>query len=550
MPSSELIQTPVLIVGAGPVGLALAGDLAWRGIACTIIEQSDGTIYQPRQDLVGIRTMEFCRRWGIVEDVEASPYPRDYPQDNIYIAGSLVGGWEIGRYENPTMDGERPPPQSPQHRERCPQNMFDPVLKKFASSYKSVDLRYGHRFLSLAESDQNIIAEVEDSAGGTTVQIAAQYLVGCDGAGSAVRTALDIPMEGNPALTYTTNVIFRCANFEALHDKRPGYRFMFLTATGIWATIVAINGRDQWRMSIVRSSDHPREPTEDEVHAAIRQAVGTDFDYDLLSVVPWTRRGVVATNFRKGHAFLAGDAAHCMSPTGGFGMNTGVGDAVDLSWKMTAMLEGWGGGTLLESYEIERYPVAVRNVTEASGNLTRMLSPEDNVAFLEDTDEGRAVRKTVGDRFAERMKREWQSLGIHLGYRYGTSPLCADDGSTPPPDAPGTYIQTSCPGSRAPHVWLPDGSSMLDLFGRGFVLLRLGKDAPEAGPLAAAARCCKMPLEIVLVEEPAVIEAYERALVLVRPDGHVAWRGDDLPADAAGLIDLVRGAAPLKKDRS
>ena len=540
--ATSVIETPVLIVGAGPVGLALAGDLGWRGIACTVIEQSDGTIYQPRQDLVGIRTMEFCRRWGIVGDVEAAPYPRDYPQDNIYIAGDLVNGWEIGRYENPTMDDEIPPPQSPQRRERCPQNMFDPILKKFATSHETVDLRYHHRFRSLQQTEDGVIAEIEDVAQQTAIHMAAKFLVGCDGAGSAVRTALDITMQGNPALTYTTNVIFCCAGFEKLHDKRPGYRFIFLTATGTWATIVAINGRDQWRMSIVRSSDHPRELSDDEVHAAIHRAVGIDFDYEILSVVPWTRRGLVAERFRQDRAFLAGDAAHCMSPTGGFGMNTGVGDAVDLSWKFDAVLMGWAGEALLDSYEIERHPVAVRNVTEASGNLARMLSPEDNGAFLEDTAEGNAVRKEVGDRFAERMKREWQTLGIHLGYCYGNSPICAHDGSAAPPDGPAHYIQTTCPGSRAPHVWRADGSSTLDHFGRGFVLLRLGADTPDTEPLAVAARCCKMPLDIITIEEPAVRDAYQHCLVLVRPDGHVAWRGHGVPPDPARLIDLVRGA--------
>ena len=541
--AASVIDTPVLIVGAGPVGLALAGDLGWRGIACTVIEQSDGAIYQPRQDLVGIRTMEFCRRWGIVGDVEAAPYPRDYPQDNIYIAGDLVNGWEIGRYENPTMDDEIPPPQSPQRRERCPQNMFDPILKNFATSHETVDLRYHHRFLSLQQTEDGLIAEIEDVARQTAIHMAAKFLVGCDGAGSAVRTALDITMQGNPALTYTTNVIFCCVGFEKLHDKRPGYRFIFLTATGTWATIVAINGRDQWRMSIVRSSDHPRELSDEEVHAAIRKAVGIDFDYEILSVVPWTRRGLVAERFRQDRAFLAGDAAHCMSPTGGFGMNTGVGDAVDLSWKFDAVLMGWAGEALLDSYEIERHPVAVRNVTEASGNLSRMLSPEDNGAFLEDTAEGNAVRKEVGDRFAERMKREWQTLGIHLGYCYSNSPICAHDGCVAPPDDPAHYIQTTYPGSRAPHVWRADGSSTLDYFGRGFVLLRFGADTPDTEPLAAAARCCKMPLDIVTIEEPAVRDAYQHRLVLVRPDGHIAWRGHGVPPDPARLIDLVRGAS-------
>ena len=536
------IETPVLIVGAGPVGLALAGDLGWRGIACVIVEQSDGSIYQPRMDMVGVRTMEFCRRWGLVGDVEQSPYPRDYPQDNIYMAGSLAKGWEIGRYPNPPMGEEKPPPQSPQKRERCPQNMFDPILQKFARSYETVDLRYRHRFDSLSQSDDGVTATLTNLETDQPLTIDSRYVVGCDGAGSAVRAAVGIEMEGNPALTYTTNVIFRCDGFEALHSIPPGYRFILLGTEGTWATIVAINGRDQWRFSIVRSSDTPRELTEDEVRDAIARAVGIEFEYEILSILPWTRRELVADRYRDGRVFVCGDAAHMMSPTGGFGMNTGIGDAVDLSWKLAATLEGWGGDLLLDSYGEERRPVAVRNVNEASGNLGRMLLDDNMDRLLDRTEEGSAVREAVGHEFSERMKREWQTLGVHLGYRYEGSPVCVEDGTEAPPDNPNVYVQTARPGSRAPHVWLADGRSTLDLFGTGFVLLVLRDDPPDSEPLAAAARQCKMPLNVVRVREEDVAAAYETALVLVRPDGHVSWRGDALPDNPERIIETVRGA--------
>jgi 2-polyprenyl-6-methoxyphenol hydroxylase-like FAD-dependent oxidoreductase len=536
------LETTVLVVGAGPVGLALAGDLGWRGIYCTIVEQTDGTIIQPRQDLVGIRTMEFCRRWGIVHDVEASPYPRDYPQDNIYVAGSLVNGWEIGRYENPTMAGEVPPPQSPQHRERCPQNMFDPVLKKFAQSQEAVEIRYRHRFVSFEQDEDGVTTTVEDIEAGMNIRIRSRYLVGCDGASSPVRTALGIEMEGNPALTYTTNVIFRREGFEALHDKEPGYRFIFIKPEGTWATLVAINGRDQWRFSVVRASDSFRELTEDEIHGHIREAIGIDFDYEIVSVLPWTRRQLVAKKLREGRVFIAGDAAHMMSPTGGFGMNTGVGDVVDLSWKIDATVKGWGGPNLLDSYDTERRPIAVRNVTEASGNLGRMLSADDTPELLDDTPEGAAVRDRVGAHIADAMKREWESLGVHLGYRYAGSPVCVADGTPEPPDEASEYIQTTWPGSRAPHIWLADDRSTLDFYGKGFVLVCFDADAIAPARLEGAATDAGLPLEIVQLNNEEAAEAYERKLVLVRPDGHVCWRGDALPDDCAAIIDTVRGA--------
>ena len=538
---SDAYDTPILIVGGGPVGLALAGDFGWRGTPCTVVEQSDGSIYQPRQDLVGIRTMEFCRRWGIVADVETSPYPRDYPQDNIYIAGSLADGWEIGRHASPAMDDARPPPQSPQRRERCPQNMFDPILARFAGSFEHVDVRYNTQFVALNQDHEGVAVEMDDLERGGRETLRTRFVVGCDGAASQVREAAGISMTGNPALTYTTNIIFRSAGFETLHDKPCGYRFIFLDENGTWATIVAINGRDQWRMSIIGNRHEKRELRADEIDAAIRRAVGRDFDYEILSVVPWTRRELVAERLSEGNVFLAGDAAHCMSPTGGFGMNTGIGDAVDLSWKLTALLQGWGGPGLLATYDVERRPVGLRNVTEASGNLGRMLSPGSNADLLVPGGEGDRTRDAVGRDLAAAMQREWNTLGIHLGYRYEASPIVWSDASPVPADEVMTYTQSTLPGARAPHVVLGDGTSTLDFFGREFVLLRIGPAAPDAAPLITAAAERELPIRVVDVDEPAVLEAYQRRLVLVRPDGHVAWRADVPPDDALAVIDRVRG---------
>ena len=539
--NSSAEEIPVLIVGAGPVGLALAGDLGWRGTPCIVVEQSDGSIYQPRQDLVGIRTMEFCRRWGLTADVEASPYPRDYPQDNIYIAGSLADGWEIGRHASPAMDDSPPPPQSPARRERCPQDMFDPILARFARSFDCVDIRYRNRFVSLDQDPDGVTVEIEDMARGERRAVRTRFMVGCDGANSRVRDAIGLDMTGEAALTYTTNIIFRSAGFEALHDKRPGYRFIFLDENGTWATIVAINGRDQWRMSIIGNRHKRRELTTDEIEAAVRRAVGRAFDYEILSVLPWTRRELVAERLTEGNVFLVGDAAHCMSPTGGFGMNTGIGDVVDLSWKLTAVLQGWAGGGLVASYDIERRPVGWRNVPEASGNLGRMLSPGHNPDLIDATEDGARTRDVAGRDLDEAMQREWNTLGVHLGYRYDESPIVWPDGTPTPPDEVMTYTQTARPGARAPHVGLSDESSTLDLFGRDFVLLRLGPGAPDPSALVDAAAERGLPLTVSDLDEPAVLDAYQRRLVLVRPDGHVAWRDDAPPADAVAVIDKVRG---------
>jgi 2-polyprenyl-6-methoxyphenol hydroxylase-like FAD-dependent oxidoreductase len=502
-----------------------------------LVEKSDGSIEQPKMDLVGIRTMEFCRRWGIVPLVEASPYDRTIRQDNVYVTS--LCGYELGREPFPSSNDNRPPPQSPSRRERCPQDMFDPILRAWVETFPAVTLSYRHELVAFTQRAGGVEAEVIDHGDGRRETIEADFLVGCDGASSRVASALGIPFAGTPVLTNTTNIIFRAPQLLQLHGKGEAYRFIIVGPEGTWATIVAINGGDRWRMSIVRSPDGGL--SRDEIAAAIRRAVGTDFDFEILSVTNWKRRELVAERYGEGRVFIAGDAAHVMSPTGGFGMNTGIGDAVDLAWKLDAVLAGWGGPHLLDSYTRERRPVAERNARESSDNLARMLSPEPMPLLCEDSPEGARLRAEFGAAFSATMRHEWFTLGIHLGYRYDDSPICRPDGTAAPPLEVARYEQTAYPGARAPHVALPDGRSTLDWFGDGFTLLQLGRGArPE--PLAEAARSRGVPLRVVACDLPAVRAAYGADLVLVRPDGHVAWRGDAPPPDPLALVDRVRGA--------
>jgi len=536
------MKTPVLIVGGGPIGLALAGDLGWRGVPCLLIERSDGAIRQAKMDMVGIRSMEYCRRWGIVPWVESAGYNRDYPQDCAWVTS--LNGYEFGREPFPAPAAEQTPPQSPQKRERCPQNFFDPVLRRFAESSPHVRLQYETELVDFTESEEGVVATVRDTRGGKTRTIEADYLVGTDGGASTVRQKLGIEMEGPPALTYTTNVIFRCDNLESLHDKKPGYRFIFIGPEGTWATLVAINGRDQWRFSLVGDQSR-RAVDEDELRRAIIRAVGREFDFEILSVLPWVRRQLVAERYGSRRVFIAGDAAHLTSPTGGFGMNTGIQDAVNLSWKLEAVVKGWGGPKMLPSYETEQRPVGIRNVAEATDNLKRMLSPRltsPGAKVFDPGPQGDAARVEFGNRYTEMMRREWYSIGIHLGYVYEGSPLIVPDGTPRPEDTVSTYTQTARPGSRAPHVWLADGRSTLDCFGKGFVLLRLGSSPPAVRGLEHAAEARKMPLRVIDLVHPEAEKAYERRLVLVRPDGQVAWRDDREPVDPLAVVDAVRGA--------
>lgn len=541
-----VIHTPVLIVGAGPVGLALAGDLAWRGTPSWLIERGDGVITQPKMDMVGVRTMEFARRWGIADWVRNSPYPRDYPQDNVYLES--LTGFEFGREVIPPKDLEAKPIQSPEKRERCPQDMFDPIMQRFVRQFSEVALKYETELTAFIEQDDKVVATLRDVRSGETYEISCDYLVGTDGGASFVRQAAGIQMTGTPILTHTVNIIFRTPDLPSLHDKALAYRFIFIGPEGTWLTIVAINGSDRWRMSIV--GDHQkREFSEEEIRALIVRAVGREFEFEIESIMPWVRRELVADSYGTRRVFIAGDAAHLMSPTGGFGMNTGMGDAVDLSWKLDGVLKGWGGAGLLASYEIERRPVAQFNVAESSTNLKLMLEPRKTPPPAEIFMPGAehdAARARYGQWYGDMMKREWYTIGVHLGYSYNHSPVVVPDGEPIPPQQSATYVQTTSPGARAPHVWLADGRSTLDLFGRGFVLLRLGNDAPDVEDIARAAAAVGLPLEVVQLAEPAVVAAYERKLVMVRPDGHVCWRADAVPADVDQVIAVVRGAQPAQ----
>jgi len=540
--TSTTEKTPVLIAGGGPVGLAVAGDLGWRGIPCIVIEKGDGSVNQPKMDLLGLRTMEFCRRWGIVDWVENAGYERDHPQDCVYLS-ALSGGFEFGRDFFPNPCDEVCPPQSPQHRERQPQNFFDPVIARFARQFAHVDVRYHTEMLGFEEHAGGVRAEVRNIQSGKITVIEASYLAGCDGGGSVVRAKLGVKLPDSAVLTYTTNAIFRCAGFWKLVDKKPGYRFIFIGPEGTWATIVAINGRDEYRFSFV-GDGNKRALTEPELREAIKKAVGRDFDFEILSTMPWIRREYVADSYGTERVFLIGDAAHLNSPTGAFGMNTGMQDAVDISWKLEAAVRGWGGPKLLQSYGAERRPVALRNVKEATANLKRMMSTREKKPpkeIFENGPAGDRAREIFGAEYMDMMKQEWFTLGIHLGYWYENSPVIVPDGTPQPPDEVMTYTQTARPGSRAPHVWLAPGKSTLDLFGKGFVLLRFSTEA-DANPMLVAAKAKGVPMHLEDINQPDAATAYGRKLVIVRPDGHVAWRGDHLPPDCAATIDILRGA--------
>ena len=533
-------KTPVLIVGGGPIGLALALDLGWRGMTATLIEQGDGSIHHPKMGIMNVRTMEFCRRWGIVERIHNGGFPPDYCL-SITFCTSLFGNL-LAHEEFHCMRDTLPPPESPERRQHGSQLWFDPLLADCVREYPTIDLQYHRRIDALEQDADGVKAKVTDTQTGRTMTMEADYLVACDGAGSDVRKMLGIEMLGNPVLSYSVAIFFRSADLAQRHGKGDTERFVLVGSQGPWGAVTAIDGRSLWRLTLYRTEGR-LDLSQEEIEQELLRMAGGPFDYEVIDVLPWRRTQLVADHYGEGRVWVAGDAVHTMSPTGGFGMNTGMGDIVDLGWKLTALLEGWGGEDLLRIYDTERRPVGRRAIDAAARTFKALVSEDDYSVALDQSPETEAARQALGLQLRKATFGEWDTntLGIQLGYRYDTSPLVVADGSTPPPDDHVVYTPSARPGSRAPHAWMRDGRSILDLFGLGFVLLRFGGHR-EIQALVQAAAARRVPLSVVDIDDEAIAKLYERPLVLVRPDGHVAWRGDRLPDNELELVDRVRGA--------
>jgi 2-polyprenyl-6-methoxyphenol hydroxylase-like FAD-dependent oxidoreductase len=505
-----------------------------------LVEQTDGEVIDAKMFATGIRTIEFCRRWGIAEKVKHWGFPEDFPFDNVFVTS--LNGHELGRIAMPPQRDAAGFPTSPERFAHCPQFVFDPILADAARSCPSVDLRYRCRLGAFRDTGDAVTATLIDETSGTEETVRAHYLVGCDGFGSTVRKALGIEMRGITMINRSINVMFSAPALWEAHDKGKAGRYVIIGPEGAWASLTPADGRERWRLMIHGEPD--TDPEAIDAAAEVRRAIGRDADFHILKVGHWVRRRMVADHYGRGRVFLAGDAVHVMPPNGGLGMNTGIGDAVDLGWKLAAVYHGWGGPELLASYEHERRPVGIRQCDEAMRNFERYGSRKPVPHVTEENEEGERVRRELGQRLAASNSLAWENpLHTHLGYCYAGSPIIVPDGPPPPePEDTRVYKPTSQPGCRAPHAWLADGRSTLDLFGRNFTLLRLAADAPDAARLTSAAARANMPLDCVTLLDPEVVQLYGRKLVLVRPDGHVAWRSDALPTNPDGLIARVRGA--------
>jgi 2-polyprenyl-6-methoxyphenol hydroxylase-like FAD-dependent oxidoreductase len=532
-----MVETPVLIVGAGPVGLALALDLGWRGIECLVVEETDGVIDHPRATAINARTMEFCRRWDVAQAVREAGTPPDFPHTVLFL--TALDGFEIARIERPGHGGGESTPTSPERPQRCNQLWLDPILRDRAGGFPSVALRYRTRFERLDQHPDRVDATLRDLATGELQTVSAQYLVDCSGSHSPIRQALGIAMNGTPGIDYNLSIFVRVPELWRHHGKGKAALIHVISAAGPRRSLVLLDGHELWRFGVTGKEFYDACDNVD-AEALFDGIGGRNIPREFLSIRRWSARDVVADRYQGGRVFLAGDAAHINHPDGGFGLNTGMGDAVDLGWKLEAALAGWGGAGLLATYEAERRPIGQRNVRQAAENLQIKKAREPEPEIADASEAGEAARNRLGDAIRRDSLRNYVTDGTALGYAYDPSPIVWDDGSKRPQDTITRYVPTSRPGSRAPHAWLEPGRSTLDLFGKGFVLLGFGS-LPATLAMAFARR--RVPIEVMQIDNPEIAALYERRFVLVRPDGHVAWRSDTLPENPAALVDRVRGAA-------
>ena len=567
-----MTETPVLIAGGGPVGLVLAHELEYRGINAILVERNETTTRHPKMDVTNGRSMEHFRRLGIADEIRSHGVPTDHSMTVVWC--TRLAEWELARFDYPSVDWGRDiiryvndgsMPLEPDMR--ISQVVLEPVLKELLETRaKHIDVRFGWGLESFVEDEDGVTATIRSTETGEAQEIRCQYLAGCDGAGSVVRKQLDVGLDdlSVPQLAKQSGGLLKMlrgalkgmlrgqrppdGRMYMIHFKSPdrafferfGQAWHIQSAAAGSGTIISQNDRDTWTIHIPLSGGidadtlDPRE--------MLFKAVGGEFECEIVVANAWRPRLCVADSFGAGRVWMAGDSVHQVVPTGGYGMNTGVGDAVDLGWKLAARLEGWGGDGLLPSYEAERRPIAIRNRL-ASGRHASIrfeIAAAHDPKVHEDTPSGEAARRKLGAKIQTLGNLENEALGIEIGSRYDESNvICHEEGAAPPNEMD-RYVPTTWPGSRIPSVFLEDGSALFDRLGTGFTLLRFKDTDVDAFVHTASER--NIPLSIVDLREARVREIYERDLVLVRPDQHVAWRGDELPVNAAAVLDRACGA--------
>jgi 2-polyprenyl-6-methoxyphenol hydroxylase-like FAD-dependent oxidoreductase len=538
-PNHSPAQNPqVLIVGAGPVGLALAIELGQRGVRCLLVERNDRVGYAPRAKTTHVRTREHLRRWGIADKLRAvSPLGIDYPSNVIFC--TRLAGYEIARFENAFFCAPGRNPMYSEHAQWVPQYTLEEVLRAHAQTMPSVQLRFNCELESFTQDGQHVQVQLLDLQTKKTETQQVDYLVGSDGARSKVRAGMGASMQGHYGISRHYNLVFSAPGLAQAHGL--GRAVMYWQVNGDAPSLLGpMDKGDKWFFMPTGAPEGWKLDPAD-APDLIRKATGIDLPYQVLSSDEWVASRLLADSYRQGRVFLAGDACHLHPPFGGYGMNMGVSDGVDLGWKLAAVLQGWGGPALLDTYQQERRPVHNLMMDEAVVNHSLLSNQLWQPGLDAPGPEGNGVRARVGTSIQNGKLREFCTLGVILGQRYDASAVIVPDGTAAPEQDFLNYVQSSRPGAIAPHAWLHDGSSLFDHFGQGFTLLATS-NASTHGIEAASrqAREAGVPLKIIQPKEGAIGQLYPTRFTLIRPDQHVAWRGNVWP-EAPGLLDQVTG---------
>jgi 2-polyprenyl-6-methoxyphenol hydroxylase-like FAD-dependent oxidoreductase len=482
--------------------------------------------------------MQHFRRWGISEALRlASPLPPDYPTDIVFA--TRLFGKTLAIIENGYEGTKRRDIRFPEPAQWAPQYTVEAVLKERANSFPSVSLNFDTELVDFKESDSGISAKLRSSSTGAESVLRAKYLVGADGARSIVRNLIGSQLEGEHALGLHYNVILRIPGLRP-DPPHPPAVFYWLLNPDCPAGIARM-GDDKW--AIAFSLPPGKSDLDDTtITKLVIAAIGKPIDFEILVRDAWAAHRLIADRYSTERVFLVGDACHLLPPSGGFGMNLGIADSVDLGWKLAATLDGWGGTSLLATYQTERKPVHQRTLAEAVANHSVLSEHLLKADLDDDSDSGEALRTAVAEEILASKSRQYKTVGIVLGSRYSDSPLVIDDGSRPPNEHCSDYVPSACPGSLTPHAWLQDGSSLYDHFGQGFTLLLISDQGTSAADLLVkAADACLLPLKFLDLRCEGLYDLFAGSLVLVRPDQHIAWRNSSAEVDAEEVVAKVRG---------
>jgi 2-polyprenyl-6-methoxyphenol hydroxylase-like FAD-dependent oxidoreductase len=546
-------HSEVVVAGGGPCGLMLANELGRRGVSVLLVDEKPTTAFNPQANATQARTMEHYRRLGFADEIRQQGLPAEYPTDIAYF--TRYAGYELARFRLPsareathvvkTLSGSWSAAELPH---RVSQKYVETVLRRQAEALPGVHVHYGWRLVDFTQERSGVRATIQSAATGERRTVTGAYMVGADGPRSMVRDRLGFSYAGETGVSRDfmggrmCAVYLRAPTFYDVVRNQPAW--MYVTFNRDRRTFMAaVDGKGEFAFHTqLRPGEDESAITDDMARDMFFRAAGAEMEVEILARGTWTAgHALVSSGFQQGRVFLGGDAAHLFTPAGGLGYNTAIEDAVNLGWKLAAVLRGQGGPNLLASYTLERQPLARRNTAYArqfADSLGNRSAPDVIEAA---SPEGEGARREAGVYFEAHARREFNIPGVTFGGRYDGSPIIVPDGTKPPADSANVYVPTACPGGRAPHVWMPDGRSLYDLFGFEWTLLQFDPAADTSG-FARAATELGIDLEIVAIEQPSAAELYRAKLALIRPDQIVAWRGET-GREASSVLKRATGMA-------